>query len=454
MKLPPRADVVVIGAGLTGASTALHLAECRADLDVVVVEAGTVATGASGRGTGLLGPRLGPPIEVAVRRDGPVMARQRHLDSESAVRLALDLAHRHAPEAVLPVQGQQVVAGTAAEAGTLRRRARTYASLGLAVTLIDTDEPWAADTRTALAYGPAASVEPAALTRGLVAAAQRRGVLLVEQALARSLEAADRPTAPGRAGGRPGPIAVHTDRGTITTRAVVVAVDVSSRSGRLPLVAGQLPLQVSASATAPLPPDLLAELGGPTAAHVIAADPLGPYRRLTRDGRVVIGGGPAALVTGATSLALEAAARRAWDWQRAALDAIHPALGRVHVTHRWSGRISLTRDGMPRVGRLSAPGLPPTAQVWAAGGWNGHGLAATVEAGHRLAGRILADDGAAPGSDTRRAWPLAAPWAAPLVRVALHHQTPRAPQPARGSEPGSDVSKVSMSEPSCEETHR
>jgi glycine/D-amino acid oxidase-like deaminating enzyme len=422
VKLPPVADVVVVGAGLTGASTVLHLAERRPDLEVVLLEAVHVAAGASGHGTGLLGPRLGPPIEVARRRDGDPVARRRYVDSVAAVERVLALAGRWAPQAIGPGLGQLIVAQNAAEASLLRRRARAYATLGLYVPLTDTAEPWAAATRTALAYAPAAGVDPGLLTRGLVAAAAARGVQLLEQAPVLGL--------------RPGPawrpVQVVTGHGTIAARAVVLAVDVTRHPGALPVVAGQLALQVSASVTDPLPEGLIDELGGPAAPHILSAAALGPYRRLTADGRIVIGGGPAAVLAGATPRALAAAERRAQAWQRRQLDAVHPGLARVAISRCWSGRISLTRDGLPQVGRLLLPGLPSTAEVWSAGGWNGHGLAATVTAGQRLADRVLAGATDAPLRPIR--WPLGSRRAAPIVRAALRLSTPAAPrQPVRGS---------------------
>lgn len=432
MSLPPVADVVVVGAGLTGASTALHLAECRPELDVVLVEADRVAAGASGRGTGLLGPRLGPAIDVARQRGGDETARQRYLDSVAAVQRVLELARHHAPQTVTPVRGQLVIATTEREAETLRRRARSYAALGLDVALVTTDEPWARATRTALAYSPAASVDPGGLTRGLVGAAVQQGVRLVEQTLIHGLQ----PSA-----ARTHPIRLVTDRGTLLTRAVVLAVDVTSRPGALPRPGDQLPLQVSASATAPLPVDLLAELGDVDAAHVIGAADLGPYRRVTPDGRVVLGGGPAALLTGAHTLTLEATARRAWSWQRSQLDRLHPALARIPVTHRWSGRISLTPDGLPQRGRLDLAHLGPSAEVWTASGWNGHGLAATVDAGRWLAGRVLSETVSEPLHPRR--WALTRAWAAPMVRTALR----------RGVPPLSDVTEVRPPVPTREESH-
>ncbi|WP_259446924.1 FAD-dependent oxidoreductase [Streptomyces geysiriensis] len=75
-ELPPQpqlhgvvtADVAVVGAGLAGLSCAYHLAERAPGLDIAVLDAEQPAAGASGRGTGLLGPRAGPAVDRAVRR--------------------------------------------------------------------------------------------------------------------------------------------------------------------------------------------------------------------------------------------------------------------------------------------------------------------------------------------------------------------------------------------------
>ncbi|MDN5760943.1 MAG: FAD-binding oxidoreductase [Microlunatus sp.] len=446
MNLPSAADIVVIGAGLTGASTALHLAEHRPELEVVVLEAQCVAAGASGAGTGLLGPRLGPPIDVARRRDGDHIARQRHRDSVTAVDRVLTLAEKHAPGTVTPAAGQLMVATGAAQATALRRRAAVYATLGLDVVLTETNDPWATRTRTALAYHPAAGVAPGALTRGLVDAARAAGVQVLERTVVRDLE-------PGVAGW---PVHVVTDRGAVLARAVVVAVDVAHRAGRLSdgLVGpdGQVPLQVSASATAELPPDLLAELGGVTAPHVISASALGPYRRITTEGRIVLGGGPAVPVTGSTASSRASAARQAWTWQRRQLDVLHPRLRGVPVTHRWSGRIGVTRDGLPRVGRLVVDAIGPDGEVWTAGGWNGHGLAATIDAGRRIADQVLT--ARRPDLPPAR-WLLGSSLARPLVLAALRLQTPSAPaESGRGSPIVLDVTRIRPPVPIREETTR
>ena len=98
----------------------------------------------------------------------------------------------------------------------------------------------------------------------------------------------------------------------------------------------------------------------------------------------MLGGGPVSLVTRSSASQLAKAARSAWAWQRAWLQKVHPELAHTGIAHHWRGRISLTRDGLPILARASGG-----SELWYAGGWNGHGLAATVEAGAHIAERVL-----------------------------------------------------------------
>ena len=68
-----RADVVVVGAGYTGLSAALHLAERGAD--VVVLDAAEPGWGASGRNGGQVIPGLKHDPDELERLAGPVTGR-------------------------------------------------------------------------------------------------------------------------------------------------------------------------------------------------------------------------------------------------------------------------------------------------------------------------------------------------------------------------------------------
>jgi glycine/D-amino acid oxidase-like deaminating enzyme len=88
-----KADVVVIGGGFTGLSTALHLRE--AGVDVAIVEAMEPGWGASGRNNGQVIPTLSrPDPEDIVARHGAAGERFVYLLRDSASKL-FDMAERY-----------------------------------------------------------------------------------------------------------------------------------------------------------------------------------------------------------------------------------------------------------------------------------------------------------------------------------------------------------------------
>ncbi len=72
--LPAEVDLVVVGAGFTGLSTAYHAA--KAGLSVAVVEANTVVWGASGRNGGMATNGLGIGFTSAIKRFGEQKAKE------------------------------------------------------------------------------------------------------------------------------------------------------------------------------------------------------------------------------------------------------------------------------------------------------------------------------------------------------------------------------------------
>ncbi|MEV6974084.1 FAD-dependent oxidoreductase [Kitasatospora sp. NPDC093806] len=382
------ADVAIVGAGLTGLATAHHLLRRDPGLDVVLLDAAGPAAGASGRGTGLVGPRIGPAIDRARKRFGDETARACYLASEDWVRQTVELAEELGADCGLTTDGQLIVATTGPAEERLAAQAEAYRQLGLAVEPVDRPGRF----RAALRHPVAATLDPAALTTALAADLARRGLRRFDHSPVRTL-----------GGGE-----LDCPDGTVRARHTVIAVNGFTRSLRLP-VGTVAPLQLHAVATAPLTAADRA-LIGPEA--VIDATTLAPYYRLTPDGRLVMGGGPVRIPPTTDP----AAHRRGWDWLARRLPV--PAA----VTHRWTGQVGMTGDDLPVVGRIDE-------HTWYAGGCCGHGLALATATGRHLAEALTGEaPPPLPWHRERAPWlPVTGP-AAPLLRGYLRflaHQAGR-----------------------------
>ncbi|MEV0641472.1 FAD-binding oxidoreductase [Streptomyces sp. NPDC050619] len=371
------ADVAVVGAGLAGLACAYHLAERAPGLDIAVVDAERTAAGASGRGTGLLGPRAGPPIDRAARRFGPQEARRMHLASVRAVEQVLDLCARLDVRCGLR-RGEQIVATRSpAHLAALARQAKAYRALGLDVPVLSgaairsrIGVPYTAG----LLHRTAATLDPAALTCALARACAAKGVRFY----------GDSPLRAVRPGDLVGPELVFP-HGRLYAGQAVLAVNSAAQGVGLP-VGTVLPLEVYAVSTAPLRRSAYEALGGRAGYAVVDAAPMAPYYRLLPDGGLVAGGGTVTAPAGLGPPRLQAVRERAWNWLGRWLRSLHPELSDVPVLHRWSGRIGMTLDDLPVVGPV--PGCP---DVWYIGGCCGHGLAMSVAHGAHVAGALLGD---------------------------------------------------------------
>lgn len=379
-----RFDVAIVGAGLTGLSTALRLLELDPDRRIAVIEADRVAAGASGRGTGLLGPRIGPALRVARRRYGDEAARAAYLWSVSAVRHVRELAESYEIPCDLVPGRQLIAASTWEEAAAQEREADAARALGLDIELVygPAMPAVAGRYKSGLRYEPAATLDPAALTGHLARAGEQRGLTIFERSPVRGL--------------RLGLLATVTaDDGAVVADHLVLATNAFGFPGS---PAGIVGVRVQAGVTEKLPDAVRGELASLAAEPVIGHGELSPYFRLTCDGRLVVGGG--AIERGIYSSAAPAPGRL-----QAAVARLSPLLRDIRIEAAWAGPIAVTADGLPVIGRR-----PDDPNVYHASGCNGHGLAATIYGGAQLADWIVyGPDTPAAGAATG----IALPWVRP-----------------------------------------
>ncbi len=211
------ADLVVVGAGFTGLWAALQAAEDRPDLDVLLIEAGSVAGEASGRNGGFVSSSLTHGIQNGVERFGADLGAIGAAASANFDGL-LGSVRRHGIDAGLRVDGALQVADRPWQLPALRDTADLLAAHGERVTWLDGPELRAQiDSPTYLGglwqHTGEALVDPARLAWGLADACRRLGVRIAEGTRLTGLE---------RHGAG---VLVRTDRGSVRCGAVVLGTN-------------------------------------------------------------------------------------------------------------------------------------------------------------------------------------------------------------------------------------
>ncbi len=186
-----RADVAVIGAGYTGLSTALHLAQ--RGIDVCVIEAEEIGFGGSGRNLGHCTPTfLYREIDEVQRMLGPKWGERFIRMQADAANLVFELIRRYDIDCEAKQHGLVQVALGPSAMPLLEKRCASFAALGKACRMLDQDEV-AAMTGTERYHGAwlhpeAGHLNPLGYARGLARAALAEGASVFTRSPALSLE--------------------------------------------------------------------------------------------------------------------------------------------------------------------------------------------------------------------------------------------------------------------------
>src|SRR5579872_5921855 len=185
-----QADVIVIGAGFTGLSTALHLRE--AGTDVTVVEAMEPGWGASGRNNGQVIPTLSrPDPEDIISRHRAAGERFVALLRDSASTL-FDVARRYRIEAEQEQTGWVQPVHSPGRIKIAERRVRQWSKFGAPVELLSREQARDMTGSDAWFGGfwnkTGGHINPLALSRGLARAALGLGARIYARSPAISFE--------------------------------------------------------------------------------------------------------------------------------------------------------------------------------------------------------------------------------------------------------------------------
>lgn len=174
LNCPVGADVVVIGAGLAGASTALHLA--ARGLKVTVLEAQQPAVGASGRNAGHLSPYMG---SMAPLQRWPDHGRHLLELFTDRRRFVFELCEQYGIDADAANVGYLDVSRRSWWRSRFRKSVRPWKALGYDVESVGGSElatlTGSQEYSCGLYWRDGGRVNPFLLTHGMIAAAQQRG---------------------------------------------------------------------------------------------------------------------------------------------------------------------------------------------------------------------------------------------------------------------------------------
>lgn len=361
--LPAEADVVVIGAGITGASTAWALADEAPDARVVVVDAHGPAHGASGRNAGFL--LLGTHVDYAAAVDAVGHGTARRWLTLTRENLALARRLGATADLRMGLPGSLVGAGSPAEAERLRRAGALLAADGVeAEWLAPDDLPARAGAHGldgALWIREGGFVDPVRLVR--TALAQSRAAV-VGGAAVTAVEADGDGVRIGLADGR-------------RLRAPRVAVCLNAWLPALLPGVPVRPVRAQMLVTAPVADQMAVPLAAPLYSHEGYF-----YVRLRPDGRLLMGG--ARHLHADAEVGYDDAVTDALQHDLEAYLAHHLRLSDVPVERRWSGAMGFSPDGLPFV--AGVPGVPGAVAV---GGFTGHGMGLALRVGRLVARRLL-----------------------------------------------------------------
>lgn len=355
------ADVVIIGAGITGLTTAYMLK--RAGLTVCVLEKDSVGGGTSGRTTGKVTAQHGLMYEELVRHQGRDRAQVYAAANMKAVQLIREIISDERISCDWQSDDNYVFTTQASNLEQFKREVEVAASLGLPASLV-TETALPFSVQAAVKFSDQGKFSAQKYLLGLAKAVHGGGSTVQEKSNVVSIR-----------GGIP--CRVATINGKVTAKAVVVATNVPT----MPLVAR----------------GAYCALEYPTESYVIAAtydkNLAGMY--ISPDSNhysilpITVDGIPRLLIGGGGHLSGLRGSKQ-WRFTRLARYA-SKHFGLDSFTHAWSDRDYIAYDEIPLIGKL----YPLSKNVYVGTAFKKWGLTNGTVAGMLLSDLI---------TDTPNAW--------------------------------------------------
>jgi glycine/D-amino acid oxidase-like deaminating enzyme len=362
------ADVVIIGGGFTGLSSAYFIKQRFPSRKVMVLEKEFVGYGSSGRNTGISGATLGHSLLRLKKKFGAERIAPLQRLATQSFSLVEELIREHSISCDYKRSGLLILARNLRGARMLEQEKGACDEAGLGATLLDGAQAsahfGALKAEAALSHSAQGMLNPARFARGMKRVVESLGVEVFENSHCITLEPARR-------------ILVSTSAGRIAADAAVIATN--AYPDPLGLFRHKvMPFYVYNIATEPLTPGQLERFGWPGRNIVFNTKRIFWVLRLTADNRLVFIYNDARYFHDIGA-----------DYSHCPSDylshyrlllELFPFLEGIKLSHAWGGRIGMTLDFLPALGRAGEHG-----NIYYSAGYNGHGVAFS-----QLAGKMIA----------------------------------------------------------------
>jgi glycine/D-amino acid oxidase-like deaminating enzyme len=368
-----KADIVIIGGGFTGLSSAYNLAGKFPDKKIVLLEGACCGYGASGRNGGFCSPGV-PGLMDYVSEAGSEQGKKAFAATLYGIEQVKELVSQHGVQCDFEENGMLETAMDEEQAKHLEKERATYKALGIDTTLLQGKELEAVIKSpryiAGMKFPYGAVLNPAKLARGIKLVVEKAGVEVFERTVVMRVTTGK----------------VHhieTEMGSIS--APVLVLGLNGYSHKIGFFKNRvMPLCNYVIATEPLSKAQWESIGWQERQGIADMRVLFDYSRPTADGRIVIGGSKApyfandALSSGNYKPALELLTN--------SLFTTFPQLEGLRIDHAWGGTMGFTLDFTPSVGVMGEH-----KNIYYGVAFNGDGVAFTQTAG-RIISELMAGE--------------------------------------------------------------